>query len=50
MEQKDEKINPEKKDAGKPLESLKDDKEVNKKDCRANCMHCGVHCIYLKNN
>ena len=20
------------------------------KDCRDNCMHCGSHCIYLKND
>jgi len=50
METKDGKANPEKNDAGKPEEACGTEKEVEKKDCRDNCMHCGSHCIYLKND
>ena len=48
MEKKTGEKNPGKKDAEKPEEAC--GKEKGKKDCRDNCMHCGAHCIYLKNN
>ena len=50
METKDGKENPKKIDAGKPKEACGKGQEDKKKDCRDNCMHCGAHCIYLKND
>ena len=29
-------------------EIQEDNKQEEKKDCRDTCMHCGMHCIYLK--
>ena len=34
--------------AQEPKQNESEDK--NSKDCRDHCMHCGNHCIYLKND